>query len=423
MVIKKQDFGEDEVVIFDEAIVYKRGDYWQFRLWLRREGKYVRRSLGTRNRTTAIEKGKELYLELLANLKQGKTYFSIDAKRAVELYVEHRKRDVDAGLIVPGRLSTIRAHLKNWLDFIGRDTKLKEMERTDCETYFHFRVKGAGRTAARQVTVQNEQSTINAMMDWLFKHGEARIDGFDFRKLPRIDMRDDAIRRATFSAHEVDDFKQAVGLYCDRDKQGLDEREWLMRCLAGHFFILLALSGMRVGELMQLRWGDIEWRDVHTKRHGEQGLVLIHVRAETSKVRQSRRLYCRDKDHFRAWRSVILPRINLPSVKHLLIFSLDGSKPFSKRALHYHFDKLVELADIQRTDRALVPYSFRHYFITQRITAGLSYQQVSQMCGTSITQIERTYYHLNDEVRMAHALAGYEIDDDGMVVPVERAED
>jgi len=125
-------------------------------------------------------------LELLANLKQGKTYFSIDAKRAVELYVEHRQKDMDAGLIVPGRLATIRAHLKNWLDFIGRDTKLQEMERTDCESYFHFRVKGAGRTAARQVTVQNDQSTINAMMDWLLKRGEARIDGFDFRLSGKI---------------------------------------------------------------------------------------------------------------------------------------------------------------------------------------------------------------------------------------------
>jgi hypothetical protein len=112
MVIKKQDFEEDEVVIFDEAIVYKRGDYWQFRLWLRKENKYVRRSLGTRNRTTAVEKGKELYLELFANIKQGKTYFSIDAKRAVELYLAHREKDVDVGLIVPGRLGTIRAHLK-----------------------------------------------------------------------------------------------------------------------------------------------------------------------------------------------------------------------------------------------------------------------------------------------------------------------
>ena len=34
MVIKKQDFGDDEILIFDEAVIYKRGDYWQFRLWL-----------------------------------------------------------------------------------------------------------------------------------------------------------------------------------------------------------------------------------------------------------------------------------------------------------------------------------------------------------------------------------------------------
>lgn len=34
MGVKKQDFGEDEVLIFEDAIVYKRGDYWQFRLWL-----------------------------------------------------------------------------------------------------------------------------------------------------------------------------------------------------------------------------------------------------------------------------------------------------------------------------------------------------------------------------------------------------
>jgi hypothetical protein len=97
MVIKKQDFGEDEVLIFEDAIVYKRGDYWQFRLWLRKENKYVRRSLGTRNRTTAIDKGKALYLELLANLKQGKTYFSIDAKKAVELYVRTGRKTLTSG--------------------------------------------------------------------------------------------------------------------------------------------------------------------------------------------------------------------------------------------------------------------------------------------------------------------------------------
>jgi integrase len=424
MVIKKQDFDEDEVVIFDDAIVYKRGDYWQFRLWLRKESKYVRRSLGTRNRSTAIDKGKELYLELLANLKQGKTYFSIDAKKAVELYIAHRQKDVDVGLIVPGRLGTIRAHLKNWLDFIGRDTKLKEMERTDCESYFHFRVKGADRTAARQVTVQNEQSTINAMMDWLFKQGEARIDGFDFRKLRRIDTRDDAIRRATFYDEDVAAIHQAIDIYCDRKRHGLDEEEWLTRRATGQFFRMAAMSGLRPGELKQLTWADVWWRG-HWSKKKEKIINLVHVRvrAETSKTRKSRELYFQDDGYLLSWRRLIVATTGDHSEKGRPVFASDGKTPLTKRALYYHFDKVLELAGIHREDRELVPYSFRHYFITERITAGLSYQQVAEMSGTSVAQIERTYFHLNDDARVAHAVAGYEIDDDGVVVPLDDAED
>ena len=35
---------------------------------------------------------------------------------------------------------------------------------------------------------------------------------------------------------------------------------------------------------------------------------------------------------------------------------------------------------------------------TQRIMAGLSFRQVADMCGTSIAMIEKTYWHLNDEI-------------------------
>jgi hypothetical protein len=35
--LKKQNFAEGEIAIFDEAYVYKRGEYWQFRLWLPKE--------------------------------------------------------------------------------------------------------------------------------------------------------------------------------------------------------------------------------------------------------------------------------------------------------------------------------------------------------------------------------------------------
>ena len=71
----------------------------------------------------------------------GKKYFSLTAKEGVKKYVAQREKDVEAGLIVEGRLGTVKTHLEHWLDFIGRDTKLKEMERTDCENYFYERTK------------------------------------------------------------------------------------------------------------------------------------------------------------------------------------------------------------------------------------------------------------------------------------------
>ena len=45
MALKKQEFKNDEIPIFDEACVYKRGEYWQFRMWLAKENKYARKSL------------------------------------------------------------------------------------------------------------------------------------------------------------------------------------------------------------------------------------------------------------------------------------------------------------------------------------------------------------------------------------------
>jgi hypothetical protein len=85
--LKKQNYTDEEIPIFDEASIYKRGVYWHFRMWLNNERKYVRKSLRNRSKTTAIEKEKEkekekeAYLEIFANHKMGKTYFSLTTKR------------------------------------------------------------------------------------------------------------------------------------------------------------------------------------------------------------------------------------------------------------------------------------------------------------------------------------------------------
>ena len=100
MPLKKQTFTADEIEIYDEAVVYKRGEYWQMRMWLGKEKKYARFSLRTRNRDTAIDKAKKYYHELMAQQLAGKTYFSKTTKQGVEEYLKQRALDVEAELIV-----------------------------------------------------------------------------------------------------------------------------------------------------------------------------------------------------------------------------------------------------------------------------------------------------------------------------------
>jgi hypothetical protein len=247
MTLKKQAYTDDEIAIFDNAIVYKRGEYWHFRMWLVGDGKYARKSLRTRSKSTAIDKGKECYLELYSNQKAGKKYFSLTTKEGVEKYLASRQNDVETGQIVKGRLGTIKTHLGHWLDFIGKDAKLKELERTDCEDYFHHRLKKSTnkKLPISQTTVANEQSTINAMLAWLFKRNETYIDHFEFKPLKRIDRGDESLRRSMFTDEEIVDVKNHFEKTIKDARENLDDATNLVAVVVGFYFLISIITGLR----------------------------------------------------------------------------------------------------------------------------------------------------------------------------------
>ena len=55
--LKKKSFGANEIAIFDDACIYKQGEYWHF--WMRhaKEKCYVRRNLKITSGATAVEFG------------------------------------------------------------------------------------------------------------------------------------------------------------------------------------------------------------------------------------------------------------------------------------------------------------------------------------------------------------------------------
>ena len=422
---KKIKFNENEIAIFDDAVIYKRGDYWQFRIWLTKERKYARFSLKTRNRSTAEDKAKLHYHELMALQMQGKSYFSITTKDGVAMYLEQRQKDVEAGLIVKGRYSTINTHLEHWLEFIGRDTKLKELERTDCENYYAERTKTKKGLKISQTTVLNEQSTINAMLSWLYKRKETYIEAFDFKPLPKLDRGKEENRRALFTDNEFKAISLTLDAYIKEAEKDLTNSTNLIQAITGYYLGFSSITGLRRGEQLQLRWADVvdmEHKEARIKRFD---LLKITVRGETSKVGKTRKFVIKDFGYlegiFRIRKAKLTQKMTEQQAKqHIateLIFSTNGTTAITPRAIGYHFNKILELAEIKNIEtRDLVPYSFRHYFITQRVNSNLPPAAVAEICGTSITQIEKTYYHTTEDKMVSNALEDYEYIN-GMLVP------
>ena len=412
MALRKHKNADKEIKIFDEAVIYKRGDVWHFRMWLTREQKYVRKSLQTPDAHVATDKAKKLYLSLFAEQEAGKSYYSLTVEQGVQRYLQNRAADVAAGLIVKGRLVTIRAHLLHWQDFIGKTTKLSSLTKDICKDYYIFRTTKSA-VPGKQVTIENEQSTINACMKYLSSLYLVHVSGFEFRKLKKIDRNNEDIRRATFTDKEYYAVVKYMRDYTAKNKHRLDDDTFRLRMLVRLWILAAANSGLRSGEQRQLRWSDVDI-ERHTIGGKDQVLARIHVRPETSKVRESRTLICRGGTYFERLR-----KIQKPTSKYDLVFSLDGNIEFSKRTLNAHFHKIVAGAGITDAKmRGIVPYSLRHFMVTQRVMSGLSYSDVAEMCGTSSTEVENTYNHLNDAKRLTNAVATYRRTPDGLIIPL-----
>ena len=383
------------------------GGVWQVRIWISEEKKYLRKSLKTRDFETAIERAEEFYLQTYSDVKSGKKLFGISVEELVDLYKKWRSEDVKVGNITSGRLVTISSQLKHFSKYKGLGTKISELDRMSCYDYTTWRK--AGHSDVRDTTIINEQSTVNHMMTFAFRNGYAHFDGFEFRKI-KIN-KDAVIRRDTFSLDEYDGLVRFLRSYVSK-KQCPDENIRAERLLVRDCILIASNTMMRVGELWQLRWRDVESvRKVPNDEGGETALVTISVRAETSKVRRSRRVIARGGEYFNRLRE----RSVHTDPDDYVFHGISGNTTSAKERRYHHWKVIMDGCKFDYKARNLTWYSLRHFGITCRIRAGVKYGDIAKAAGTSITYIEQHYGHVDDHMLTSAALKNFKVSSDGLI--------
>lgn len=391
-------------------------DVWQFRMWLPDEKKHYRKSLKTRILRDALSFAEKLALELRVDVGTGKKIFGITVQELCDEYIENREKDIGEGdgLITQGTWKTLRYKLQNGVQMLGADTKVSNIKQSDLEDYRQRR------TEERSVGVQvvlNEQSQLNAMWEFGYKQGHSIFRKLDFKVIKRKSKIEK--KRSTFTDEQYRKLYTFTRNW-SQDKSCKDKDELLKREMVHDMILILANTGMRIGEARQLRWGHLsdEQTIVNKDTDKKTNLVYIHIPALITKTRQERSFFTAGREYF----DRLKERQQFTNDTHL-IFSMDGKKSLSTKQWSAIWKEIMMGIGINHhMDEGLTWYSLRHFAITKKIASGIDIVDLSKIVGTATTNIEKVYLDYDKDMSRTAALKTFKKNDDGSLSQIRRDE-
>ena len=169
-------------------------------------------------------------------------------------------------------------------------------------------------------------------------------------------------------------------------------------------FVLLASStGLRTGEIKNLRWSDFR---VETDDDGKS-VLLVSVRGETSKVRRGR-IAVAHSDNIIGVLDEYKAASQHTNDNDLVFYSRrDGDSKTTPVDLSTNFKTFLKRCEYEGREEGLrlsvdgkarTLYSLRHFFAIQRLQQNVDIYQLATTMGTGVTQIRNHYgRHISGE--------------------------
>jgi len=430
---KKAYFSNDISVSADKsAWIHKipTSSSWYFRMWIKEENRQFRKSLRTQDQDEATRLGIEEHANVIGMTKSGKKLFGMFFSNAAEEWLEVQKGRTETGLITKQRLSTVKTQIKrhiipyieqykvkndvknsqNW----GKNVRVGSLKFNDFFDYAQYRRKK--NPEVEDVTIRNEHTTIGSLIKWCFRTNMTTFEQCQFEEIRIKEVK----RRDTFTIEEWEVLYKFLRKWRKESPDYRTANNNMMPSKKKDFMRdMILLNGnnlMRIGEIRQLKWGMVK----NIKR-GKYFYTQYDLPAAITKTRTARQFVARGGEYLNR----IKTYSNYLEKDDFVFCDNQTGKQLNKTEVYKMWWDIRDKVDIDKykptgEERKLTLYSLRHFAITCRLMAGVNHYEIAKDSGTSVTQIEKHYEHMDMTKLINNLSKDFRIGKDGGVERYER---
>ncbi|WP_395662437.1 tyrosine-type recombinase/integrase [Aestuariivirga sp.] len=378
-VINSQSFQDGKIVLYQ--LENRPKQLWLCRLKVPNGTGYLYRGTGTSDFYEARKFADNLYDELRFKVRSGQSVTGQDFKKIFAEFTESYPREAASEKRAAAVCEFIRCYA---LPYFSK-MKITELTEPELTKFFDWRRVNYKKKPPTNATIVSDQGRFKVFTNWCFRRGyitkqiQFRKPSVPDNRRPHFDGKDWA-RLTRFLREWV---KGADG------KSGAIYRE---RVMLTNYVLILANTGIRVGEARTLKWSDI---DTFIGDDGKENIVL-QVKGKTG----AREVVSRTPDVL----------IYLQRIHELRTKESSGEKPPMTEPIFAHkdgtpihsfkkgFNSLIKEAGVEydTNGQRRVIYSLRHTYATFRLQEGVNHYVLARNMGTSVKMLENFYGHTSN---------------------------
>jgi len=371
-------------------VIYKRQDHknpsFTARFNFPQRNDYIIRSTKTRIEHEARSFAENLYYELEGKLHRGERIDKYPFEKVFIKWAAHRRTTEKEKVYTE---SDIRAAELYILSFFSK-YDISDINSDAVNSFFDYRQSSPAKPPS-VATLKQESRRLRNILTYAKERGDLTkiptLPSFKGKKNARPDFNRNEWR--VLYRYMRQHVKEVIN-----NKAHYRDRYYLQQ-----YILILANSGIRVGEARNLKWQDIS--STKTVDGSLRTVLLVDGKTGTREVVCNEQL---EKYLHRLFEFRVAESGNKPSLSEYVFCHPNGTpiKNFKRS-----FNSLLEKTNLTFNSKGQkrVIYSLRHTYAAMRIQEGVSVYQLAVNMGTSVEMIERYY----GKKRTTTALAATEI--------------